>query len=57
VVKDDKEHGGRAEKDGESVEIIIGNHLGCRFGGIGETGVVGEVVFALEPRNSLWGKW
>lgn len=31
MVKDNEEHGCGAEEDGKSVEIIVGNHLDCRF--------------------------
>jgi len=30
VVEDDEKHGSRAEEYGQSVELIVGNHLGCR---------------------------
>ena len=29
VVEDDEKHGCRAKEDGETVEIIVGNHLDC----------------------------
>jgi hypothetical protein len=30
VVEDDEKHGSRAEEYGQSVELIVRNHLGCR---------------------------